>query len=48
MYHALQNILDDPGKLREMGKRSVEIIEKWGFDEDIKGLKKGLDSVASV
>lgn len=48
LYYALRNILDAPGKLHEMGEKSFEIINKWGIEDDVIGLKQALDSVARV
>jgi glycosyltransferase involved in cell wall biosynthesis len=39
LCYALQNILDDPVKLNEMGEKSIEIISKWGIEENVVGLK---------
>jgi len=40
---SLSHIVSDPDISEKMGQRSLEIIENWGFREDIEGLKSGLD-----
>ena len=35
--------LADPGRLTEMGGRSLQIINGWSFEEDVRGLKEALD-----
>ena len=40
---SLSKIVSDPELSRKMGDRSLEIIENWGFREDIEGLKNGLN-----
>jgi glycosyltransferase involved in cell wall biosynthesis len=42
---ALARVLDDPASCRRMGARSLEAISRWGFDEDLIGLKAALDAV---
>jgi glycosyltransferase involved in cell wall biosynthesis len=42
---AIQEILENQEKCRLMGRRSLDIIEKWSFEEDIQGLKKAVESV---
>lgn len=39
---ALNTVLSDADLCKKMGERSREIIAKWGFDEDIAGLKAAL------
>jgi hypothetical protein len=39
----LSHIVSDPDLSEKMGQRSLEIIENWGFREDIEGLKSGLN-----
>ena len=40
---SLSNIVSDSALSEKMGQRSLEIIENWGFREDIEGLKSGLN-----
>jgi len=42
---AVTTVLDDPGKARVMGQRSLEIINRWSFREDIAGLRGALETV---
>jgi len=39
----LARLLSDPGRCRAMGERSGAIIARWGFAEDIAGLRAALD-----
>ncbi|MBK20653.1 MAG: glycosyltransferase [Rhodospirillaceae bacterium] len=43
LTESLSRIVSDPTLSENMGKRSLEIIENWGFREDIEGLKRGLN-----
>lgn len=42
---ALIKVLSNPDRCRTMGHESKDIISKWGFDEDIKGLKSAVNAV---
>ena len=42
---ALKKVLENPEKCYQMGENSLNIIRKWGFEEDIQGVKKALASV---
>jgi glycosyltransferase involved in cell wall biosynthesis len=42
---ALDSILSNPEKCRALGRKSLEIIEKWGIEEDVAGLKQALEDV---
>ena len=42
LQQALLNIVSDPQKCRAMGQKSLEIIETWGIEEDVAGLKQAL------
>jgi len=42
LRQALLNLLGDPQKSRLMGKKSLEIINQWGIEEDVAGLKAAL------
>ncbi len=39
---ALQEVLAAPVRCRLLGQKSREIISQWGFEEDLRGLKKAL------
>jgi len=39
---ALHNVLDNREKCQVLGQKSLEIINKWGFEEDVAGLKQAL------
>jgi len=39
---ALQEVLASPVRCRLLGQKSREIISQWGFEEDLRGLKKAL------
>jgi glycosyltransferase involved in cell wall biosynthesis len=45
---ALEVILRDAGMRREMGRRSLERINQWSFEEDIRGLRQALHHVAGL
>ena len=42
---ALHNVLNDQQKCRALGRKSLEIIDKWGIEEDVAGLKAALAGV---
>lgn len=42
LYRALRFVLDDKERCRAMGQKSLEVINRWGFEEDITGLRKAL------
>ncbi len=42
LAEALQRLFADPGRLAEMGRQSLALIERWSFAEDIAGLKAAL------
>jgi glycosyltransferase involved in cell wall biosynthesis len=42
---ALDETLHDREKCRALGRKSLEIIEKWGIEEDVAGLKQALAEV---
>jgi glycosyltransferase involved in cell wall biosynthesis len=39
---ALQDLLADPARLAEMGRRSRSIVARWSFEEDLAGLRAAL------
>jgi glycosyltransferase involved in cell wall biosynthesis len=45
---ALASVLGDPRKTRAMGQKSIEIIRRWGFHEDITGLRQALRAVVGA
>jgi glycosyltransferase involved in cell wall biosynthesis len=45
LYNALHKVLGNPDQCRAMGQKSLEIINKWGFEEDVVGLKKAIDYI---
>jgi glycosyltransferase involved in cell wall biosynthesis len=45
LRQALVNLLSDPQKRRLMGGKSLEIINQWGIEEDVAGLKAALACV---
>ena len=45
---ALESVLSDAGMRCEMGRRSLERISEWTFEEDIHGLRKALHYVAGM
>lgn len=42
LARALRDILADPQRCTEMGRRSLEIINRWSFEEDVQGLRAAL------
>ncbi len=42
LSRALSEILADPIRLAQMGVKSLERINKWGFEEDVRGLRAAL------
>lgn len=45
LTRVLRQMLTDPQHLAAMGRRSLEIIERWSFAEDIAGLRRALAAV---
>jgi glycosyltransferase involved in cell wall biosynthesis len=43
---ALRRVLDVPGAAETMGRRAFERIQRWGFEEDVRGLRRALEAVA--
>jgi glycosyltransferase involved in cell wall biosynthesis len=43
---ALRRVLDAPGVAEAMGARAFERIAGWGFEEDVRGLRRALAQVA--
>ncbi|MHB9073541.1 MAG: glycosyltransferase family 4 protein [Desulfobaccales bacterium] len=46
LRRALLDIVSDPQECRAMGQKGLEIVEKWGIEEDVAGLKQALAFVA--
>jgi len=42
MAAAIRDVMGDAARLASMGRRSVELIERWSFAEDIAGLRAAL------
>ncbi len=42
---ALEKVLGDPQQCRSLGQKSLEIINRWGLEEDVAGLKTALAEV---
>jgi glycosyltransferase involved in cell wall biosynthesis len=42
LVRALRDVLADPERLAAMGRRSLAIIDRWSFAEDIAGLRRAL------
>jgi glycosyltransferase involved in cell wall biosynthesis len=42
LRRALSEILADPARLSQMGKKSLERITNWSFEEDVQGLRAAL------
>jgi glycosyltransferase involved in cell wall biosynthesis len=45
MARAIRLVLQDEQQLAAMGRRSLEIIDRWGFEEDVAGLRQALSMV---
>jgi len=44
----LESLLGNPETLRMMGRRSLERVNQWSFEEDIRGLRRALNHVAGL
>ena len=44
LARSLREVLNDPQRLVTMGQRSLGIIERWSFAEDIAGLRQALSA----
>ena len=42
LARALGMVLESPERTAAMGKRSLEIINRWSFEEDVRGLREAL------
>jgi glycosyltransferase involved in cell wall biosynthesis len=45
LAEAIQKVLENQEKCHRLGQQSLKIIDTWGFEADIQGLKKALGSV---
>lgn len=45
LTRALREVLADPARLAAMGRRSLEIIGRWSFEEDVAGLRRALAAI---
>lgn len=45
LTRALREVLADRSRLSALGRRSLDIIQRWSFAEDIAGLHRALDAV---
>lgn len=45
LTNVLRRVLDTPGAAAAMGRRAFERIQRWGFEEDVAGLRRALASV---
>jgi glycosyltransferase involved in cell wall biosynthesis len=45
LARALRDVLRDQHRLAAMGRRSLEIIDRWSFEEDVAGLRQALAAV---
>ena len=45
LARAIRDVLADPERLAAMGRRSLDIIERWSFEEDVAGLRQALATV---
>ena len=46
LANALRRVLEKPGTAEAMGERAFERIQRWGFEEDVQGLRTALAAVA--
>jgi glycosyltransferase involved in cell wall biosynthesis len=45
LARALRDVLADPARMAAMGRRSLDIIARWSFAEDVVGLRRALAAV---
>ena len=45
LAEALRRVLEPPGVAVVMGQRALERIQHWGFEEDVRGLRRALAAV---
>jgi glycosyltransferase involved in cell wall biosynthesis len=44
LHRALNDALADPVRLAQMGAKSLDRINRWSFEEDVKGVKAALEA----
>ncbi|HXV23439.1 MAG TPA: glycosyltransferase family 4 protein [Alphaproteobacteria bacterium] len=42
---SLERLFAEPSRLAEMGRQSLRMIERWGFEEDVTGLRAALAAI---
>ncbi len=42
LARAIENTLADPQRCAEMGRRSLDIIKRWSFEEDVQGIRAAM------
>ena len=47
LARALESVLRDPQRKREMGRRSLDRVAGWSFEQDRKGLLRALHAVTA-
>lgn len=47
LKRAIEQIIKDPSLCKQMGEKSLEIINRWSFNEDTEGLKRALAGLSS-
>ncbi len=45
MARAIRDVIEDPARLAAMGRKSLELINRWSFEEDVAGLRQALNAV---
>lgn len=45
LFRCLQRLLDDPGLCTSMGQNSLRMIQRYSFEEDVKGLRQALKHI---
>ncbi|HEX2117209.1 MAG TPA: glycosyltransferase family 4 protein [Alphaproteobacteria bacterium] len=45
LARAIRQVVEGEQRLAAMGRRSLEIIDRWSFEEDVAGLRQALDAV---
>ena len=47
LANALRKVVGVPGEAERMGQRAFERVQCWGFEEDVRGLRRALASVTN-
>jgi glycosyltransferase involved in cell wall biosynthesis len=45
LARAIRDVIEDPALLAAMGRKSLELISRWSYEEDVAGLRQALDFV---